>query len=222
MTDPELCVPEQTDRETLGAFAARAVRLRSDALVRLRGRPGDGRPGDAETDTVEAWVATPFDALVTRTVAGTVAPTDVTVPGNELLAAVTVAGGRVMSPGQVRDMYWQSELPRGQGWHVLEELPARVVSDLAEKGANLARENLGPRGTPPTSLLDQTVLTVHEDGREVTIPMRCLFAMSGMGFLGGDVDSDTVRVRATDSWLRLDARYGAVVRRRRALLPLLT
>src|SRR5699024_7141323 len=106
--------------------------------------------------------------------------------------------------------------------HTIEELPARVVSDLAEKGGNLARENLGPRGTPPTSLLDQTVLTVHDADREVTIPMRCLFAMSGMGFLGGDADSGTGRVRVTDSWLRLDARYGAVVRRRRALLPLLT
>jgi len=217
VSEPELTVPEQADRETLGAFAARAVRLSSDALIRLRGRPGDGG-----TNTVEAWVATPFDALVTRTVAGTVVPTDTTVPGNELLAAVTVAGGRVMNPGQPRDLYWKSELPRGQGWHTIEELPARVVSDLAEKGGNLARENLGPRGTPPTSLLDQTVLTVHDADREVTIPMRCLFAMSGMGFLGGDADSETVRVRVTDSWLRLDARYGAVVRRRRALLPLLT
>jgi hypothetical protein len=54
----------------------------------------------------------------------------------------------------------------------------------------------------------------------VKVPMRCLFALSGMGFLA-DGDDDTVRVTATDSWLRLDARYGAVSRRRHALLPLL-
>lgn len=217
MSNPELTIPDSADRDTLGAFAARAVRLRSDALVRLR-----TGTGDAASTRLEAWVATPFDALVTRTVTGTVTTGDATVSGNELLAALTVAGGPVMDLGPAQDMYWQSGLPGGQGWHTLEELPARVVSDLAEKGAGLAQENLGPRGTPPTSLLDQTVLTVHEDDREVGIPMRCLFALSGMGFLDSDVDADTVRVRATDSWLRLDARYGAVVRRRKALLPLLT
>jgi hypothetical protein len=47
--------------------------------------------------------------------------------------------------------------------------------------------------------------------------MRCLFALSGMGFL---TDTGTVKVTATDAWLRLDAHYGAVVRSRRALLPL--
>jgi hypothetical protein len=41
-----------------------------------------------------------------------------------------------------------------------------------------------------------------------------------MGFLGKTA-AETVRVWATDSWLRLDARYGAVLRRRRAVLPLL-
>jgi len=43
-----------------------------------------------------------------------------------------------------------------------------------------------------------------------------------MGFLGGDgAGDDTVRVSATGAWLRLDARYGAVVRRRTLTLPLL-
>jgi hypothetical protein len=79
---------------------------------------------------------------------------------------------------------------------------------------------VGPHGTPPASLLDQTVLTVTGDGLEVKIPMRCLFAMSGMGFLGSG-DAEHVRITATDAWLRIDARFGAVVRRRHALLPLL-
>ena len=48
--------------------------------------------------------------------------------------------------------------------------------------------------------------------------LRCLFALSGMGFVGGEGD---VRVSATAAWLRLDAHYGAVVRRRTLTLPLL-
>ena len=69
--------------------------------------------------------------------------------------------------------------------------------------------------------MDQAVLTVSGEAVEVKVQMRCLFAMSGMGFVDADLAEDVVRVSATDSWLRLDARYGAIVRRRHALLPLL-
>jgi hypothetical protein len=65
------------------------------------------------------------------------------------------------------------------------------------------------------------VLTVSSDGMEIKVPLRCLFAMSGMGFLGNEGPDEQVRVTATDSWLRIDAKFGAVVRRRHALLPLL-
>jgi hypothetical protein len=121
------------------------------------------------------------------------------------------------------DMQWRSALPPQAHWQVVEQLPAKVVSDLTDRGLEVARENVGPNGTPPASLLDQTVLTVTGDGLEVKIPMRCLFAMSGMGFLGSgsNLDEEQVRVTATDAWLRIDARFGAVVRRRHALLPLL-
>ena len=100
-------------------------------------------------------------------------------------------------------------------------MPVRIVSELTDRGVVLARDNVGPQGTPPASLMDQTVLTVSGGGAEVEIPMRCLFALSGMGFVDSSVRGDVVRVRATGSWLRLDARYGAVLRRRQALLPLL-
>ena len=50
------------------------------------------------------------------------------------------------------------------------------------------------------------------------MPLRCLFALSGMGFVDPDGE---VRVSATGAWLRLDAHYGAVVRRRTLTLPLL-
>ena len=209
---PELRIPDPADRETLGAFVARAVRLDGMTAVRLRQR-GDG--------VVEAWTATPFDVLATRAVAGSITPGDVTVSGNELLATLTVAGGERMDPGPARDLLWHGELPPSGRWRFVDELPAAVVSDLADRGVTLARDNAGPHGTPPASLMDQAVLTVTGSELEVKVQMRCLFALSGMGFLDSGVADDIVRVTATDSWLRLDARYGAVIRRRHALLPLL-
>ncbi|MBK1786361.1 hypothetical protein [Prauserella cavernicola] len=210
----ELYIPDPADRETLGAFIARAVRLDGNAVIRLRSRG----PG-----VLEAWAATPFDVLVTRAVEGEVTPSDVSVSGSELLAALTVTPGERMDPGPPRDLLWRSELPAqgGGGWQQVDTLPAAVVADLADRGVELARENVGPQGTPPASLMDQTVLTVSGGSFEIKVPMRCLFALSGMGFVDTSVADDVVRVTATDSWLRLDARYGAVLRRRHALLPLL-
>lgn len=204
-------MPDAADRDDLGAFVARSVRLDQAAVVRLRNRGA----------MVEAWVATPFDVLATRTVRGAATPADVTVSGNELLAALAVVGGERLDPGPPKDLMWRAALPPGDGWQVVDELPVRIVSDLADKGIEVARRNPGPRGSAPTSLLDQHVLTVSGSGLAVKVPMRCLFALSGMGFLAPDTDDETVRVTATDSWLRLDARYGAVLRRRHALLPLL-
>jgi hypothetical protein len=116
---------------------------------------------------------------------------------------------------------WHAELPVGGEWRQVDDLPVRVVAELTDQGVALARDNAGPHGTPPASLMDQTVLTVAGEGLEVKIPMRCLFALSGMGFVDSSIPDDVVRVTATSSWLRLDARYGAVLRRRQALLPLL-
>jgi hypothetical protein len=212
-TVPELTLTDPSERADLGAFVARAVRLEAGTAVRLRAREG-GR--------VDAWVATPFDVLATRTVHGEVSPTDVTVSGNELLAALSVARDERVNPGPPQDLLWRSALPPAQGWSEVDRLPAKVVADLADRGIGVARENVGPHGTPPASLLDQTVLTVSGDRLEVKVPLRCLFAMAGMGFLGaGSEGQETLRVTATDAWLRIDAPYGAIVRRRHALLPLL-
>ncbi|TCO50712.1 hypothetical protein [Actinocrispum wychmicini] len=210
---PELTFGDPQERDDLGAFVARAVRLDGDAVVRLRAR-GAG-------EFIDAWVATPFDVLATRTVRGSLQPGDVTVSANELLAALAIVRGDTVDPGRPQDMMWRSALPPGQGWQVIDQLPAEVVSSLADRGLTVARENPGPHGTPPASLLDQTVLTVSADGMEIKVPLRCLFAMSGMGFLGNESPDERVRVTATDAWLRIDARFGAVVRRRHALLPLL-
>lgn len=208
----ELRIADREDRETLGAFVARAVRLDGQAFVRLRQR-NDGM--------VEAWTATPFDVLATRAVTGCITTSDITVSGNELLAALTVAGGEVMDPGPPRDMMWHSEIPASDRWQLVDDVPVATVSELADRGVTLARDNAGPHGNPPASLLDQAVLTVSGGDLEIKVQMRCLFALSGMGFLDSSIGEDKVRVVATDSWMRLDARYGAVVKRRHALLPLL-
>ncbi|HJQ45507.1 MAG TPA: hypothetical protein VJ870_04155 [Amycolatopsis sp.] len=211
----ELRVADTSDRETLAAFVARAVRLDGQCVVRLRNRGAEDDP------VVEAWVTTPFEVLATRAVHGEVRPNDVTVSGGELLAALTVARGETMDPGPPRDLMWHAELPIGGRWQVVDDVPVRVVSELTDRGVALARDNAGPHGTPPASLMDQPVLTVSGAGIEVKIPMRSLFALSGMGFVDSSIPDDVVRVTATGSWLRLDARYGAVLRRRQALLPLL-
>ena len=215
---PELTLVDKVERDDLGAFVARAVRLDGQCVVRLRRRDSD------QHDRLDAWVSTPFDVLATRTVRGTISPSDVTVSGNGLLAGLAVARDDVIDPGAVLDMQWRSALPPTQHWQQVDKLPASVVAEVADRGIAVARENAGPQGTPPASLLDQTVLTVSGDGLDVKIPLRCLFALSGMGFLStpDDVDPDEqVKVTATDAWLRIDARFGAVVRRRHALLPLL-
>ncbi len=208
----ELVFADPSERDDLGAFVARAVRLDQQGIVRLRNR------GD---DRVEAWAATPFDVLATRTVAGSATPADVAVAGSELLAGLAILRGDRVDPGVSKDLMWRSALPPADGWKQVDNLPVTVMAELADQGVAVAKENAGPHGTPPASLLDQTVLTVSGSGLDVKIPLRCLFALSGMGFLGAGDDGGNVRVTATDSWLRIDARFGAVVRRRHALLPLL-
>lgn len=208
-----LTVPDPAERSDLGAFVARVVRLDQMATVRLRAAGG----------RISAWASTPFDVLATRSVHGTLEPADVTVPAAGLLTALAVERAETVDPGS--GGLWQGELPPDVGWVPVDEVPAAELEALTERGLAVARENAGPLG-PPASLLDQTVLTVTAaSGPAVKVPLRCLFALSGMGFLGdtslGDTSGGPVRVSATGTWMRIDARYGAVVRRRLTALPLL-
>ncbi len=211
-----LHIPDADERGDLGAFIARVVRLDPAATARLRAGMTLG------AETVTAWASTPFDVLATRTVHGRVDPADVTVPANALLTALAVERSATVDPGA--GGIWAGDLPPETGWSPVDVVPAAEIDALAERGLALARENAGPLG-PPASLLDQTVLTVSAAaGPTVKVPLRCLFALSGMGFLGDggtEADDGSVRVSATGAWLRLDARYGAVVRRRTLTLPLL-
>ncbi len=184
------------------------------ALVRLRNSPS--RP-ERTDPRLQLWATTPFDALVTRSVSGSVDPPDLTVHAANLLPGIAVARVGDVDPGPVVDALWRTQLPPLSGWSLVETVPADVVGALITTGTDAARENVSPAGGTASSLLDQQVLTVSGAGYTVPIPMRCLFALSGMGFAA----EGPIRVYATDAWVRLDATFGAVVRRRHSLLPLL-
>jgi hypothetical protein len=197
------------NRADLTAFVERAARLDPAAVIRLRGRSGG---------LVAAWAATGFDVLASRVVAGTLRPDDLSVGADELahgLAAADSSG--YVSPGFPMDSAWRGALPPDSGFAHLDDVPARLMLDLAQRGAQLAKEHGSAQG-PPVSLLDQEVIRVSSADASVGVPMRCVFALTAMGFLPQSaeaVDADEiVRVRTLPAWLRIDARFGSVYRRR--------
>jgi hypothetical protein len=202
LTDP-------ANREDLATFAERAMRLDDAAVIRLRQRP-DG--------LLAAFVATGFDVLASRVVEGVVNPPDLSVGANTLAAGLRVVGrDGYVEPGFALDSAWRGVLPPDSGFVHLDDVPARVVLDLAQRGGALAKEHSSDHG-PPASLLDQEVVAVRSGEDSVGIPMRCVFALTAMGFLpqrGSAVsDDEIVRVRVSPTWLRIDARFGSVYRRR--------
>ncbi|WP_019928846.1 hypothetical protein [Nocardia sp. BMG111209] len=216
---PTLSVHDPAERENLATFAGHAVRLDPAAVIRLR------RRGE---HYVSAWAATGFEVLAVRTVVGELAPDDITVAGDVLLSSLSgPAAGAPIDLGYSMDSAWRTSLPPVSGFAHVEDVPARSLIELAERGAEVAAEHAGGHG-PPASLLDQMVLTVTNGEDRVEVPMRVVFALTAMDFIphGGDrTDSrripadEIVRVRSTTAWLRLDARYGSVARRRAGAGP---
>ena len=196
-------------RADLAAFAERAARLDAATVVRLRTRS----PGE-----FTAWAATGLDVLASRVVAGIVRPDDLSVGADELargLAAVDSTG--YVNPGFPMDSAWRGALPPDSGFAHLDDVPARLMLDLAQRGAQLAKEHSSAQG-PPVSLLDQEVIQVSSAEGSVGVPMRCVFALTAMGFLPQSSEAvgadEIVRVRVLPTWLRIDARFGSVYRRR--------
>ncbi len=196
-------------RADLAAFAERAARLDAATVVRLRTRS----PGE-----FTAWAATGLDVLASRVVAGIVRPDDLSVGADELvrgLSAVDSTG--YVNPGFPMDSAWRGALPPDSGFAHLDDVPARLMLDLAQRGGQLAKEHSSAQG-PPVSLLDQEVIQVSSAEDSVGVPMRCVFALTAMGFLPQSseaIDADEiVRVRVLPAWLRIDARFGSVYRRR--------
>ena len=204
-----LRIPDPAQRSDLAVFAEHAIRLDPAAVIRLRLR-ADGLLG--------AWLATGFDVLACRVVAGTVSPRDVTYGADQLLRGLgTGDDGDVdgtVDAGLPMDSAWRGALPPETGFVHVDDVPAAVLADLARQGADLAREHAQAQG-PPVSLLDSEVVEVSGAGRQVAVSMRCVLAMSAMGFLAPDGAGDeVVRVRTSGAWLRIDARFGSVLRRR--------
>ncbi len=204
MTDqPGLWIEDASHRHDLSVFAERARSLEDAAVVRLRMR-SDGLLG--------AWVATGFDVVAARVVAGVMRPADMTFAADQLVAGLR-SGDAHVDTGYRMDSAWRGALPPETGFVHLDDVPAAVVADLARSGADLAREH-GGHG-PPASLLDQEVLHVSGGGDSVAVPMRCVLALAAMRFIPENPDAgEVVRVRTSPSWMRIDARYGSVARRR--------
>ncbi len=208
-TERGVWLSDPAHRADLAAFVDRALRLDEAAVIRLRKRT----PG-----LLTAWVATGFDVLASRVVAGIIRPDDLSVAADELargLAAMDPAG--YVNPGFAMDSAWRGALPPESGFAHIDDVPARVMLDLAQQGARLAKEHSSSHG-PPASLLDQEVVRVDSAEESVGLPMRCVFALTAMGFLPQSADAvdadEIIRVRALPTWLRVDARFGSVYRRR--------
>lgn len=205
MSPPVLAVPDAAEREALAVFCGRVVRLDPLAVIRLRVLDGH----------VEAWAPTPFEALAAHTVTGTVTPGDVTVTGSDLLAALSILGGPSVEAGTRCDERWRAPLPGDASWTVVGELPVADANALAEEGIAAGE-------------LDRPSLTLTADGVDgatVTVPLRCLVALAGLGLLvTGDDAAGTLRVSVGGSsrhdWVRVAVPGGAVVRRRRPSLTL--
>jgi hypothetical protein len=203
---PESVAAQRAD---LATFVERAARLDAAAVIRLRARPNG---------TLTAWTATGLDVLASRVVTGVVRPDDLSVGADGLargLAAVDDSG--FVNPGFPMDSAWRGALPPESGFVHLDDVPVRLLLDLAERGAELAKEHGSAQG-PPVSLLDQEVIRVSSADVSVGVPMRCVFALTAMGFLPQSPEAvdagEIVRVRMSKGWLRIDARFGSVYRRR--------
>ncbi|OBB15207.1 hypothetical protein A5761_13895 [Mycolicibacterium setense] len=222
MTAPErgLWIDDPRDRADLATFVERALRLDDAAVVRLRDRTGGQERSDRGIGTggaFVAWVATGLEVLAGRVVTGRIRPSDLCAGADALVTGLSTATDGYVDPGFPMDSAWRGGLPPEDGFVHLDDIPARVMLDLAQQGGALAREHSSAHG-PPASLLDQEVIAVSAGDDSVGVPMRCVFALTAMGFLpptGNEVsEQEIVRVRAHPSWLRIDARFGSVYRRR--------
>jgi len=205
-TDRGITIADAVQRSDLAAFVERALRLDDAAVIRLR-RRGDG--------LVAAWVNTGFDVLAVRVVAGHLGPADLSCGADQLTRGLrdADASGHV-EPGYAMDSAWRGVLPPDTGFTHLDDVPAAVLVDLARRGVELARDHGSAHG-PPASLLDQDVLEVSAGATMVAVPMRCVFALTAMGFVPESPSAEEiVRVRVLPAWLRIDARFGSVFRRR--------
>ncbi|OFS20372.1 hypothetical protein [Corynebacterium sp. HMSC04H06] len=189
----------------LQVLVSRAVGVDGGCSVRLR---------QLTEHQVDVFVTTPFEVVVSRRVEGK-ASRDGAVVSAYLLQQELLkhnAAGK-LELGPARDPVWPGALPPMDGFRLLDHLPVEVVRELADAGQALARQFSGPLG-PPSSLMNQTVVTVEGHGKQVEVPMRMIFACTSLGLIPGfSAPTDVprhLRVAAKGRWVRLDAPFGTV------------
>lgn len=211
-TERGVWITDAAHRNDLAVFAERARRLDDAAVIRLRTRADH---------LVGAWVATGFDVLAARVVAGRIRPADLSCAADTFVRGLSAADeSGFVDPGYPMDSGWRGVLPPETGFIHLEDVPVSELIELARRGADLARDHGSAHG-PPASLLDQEVLQVGTGSAGVGVPMRCVLALAAMRFLPENAPEisagsgpEIVRIRALPAWLRIDARFGSVFRRR--------
>lgn len=185
----------------LTSLVGRATGLDASASARFRMR------GDQSLDV---FVTTPFEVLASRRIEGTISRDGAVVAATDLLAALQNGSSEV---GQARDANWPGAMPPQEGFKLVDSLPVTVVRQLADEGQELTRQFSGPLG-PPTSLLNQTVITVEGDDASVEIPMRMVFTCTALGLIPGFAAPIEVprhlRVSTASRWVRIDSPYGSV------------
>ena len=188
-----------------GAFVARLLRLDPAGVVRLRAA-GEAR--------VALWAQLPFDALVTRVVAGSVSVDDATVAARALMTTLRL--GRTTLPPRL-DERWRWSLPP-HGGEVVEALPAGTVRQLAAAAERTVRSaGVGGRGERAVrdALLGHVAVVVHPTVMTSTverleIPQRLVQAVVRMGFLrpAASAEEPPVRVVVAGRYVGLAAEYG--------------
>lgn len=187
----------------LQALLARAVGIDSGASVRFR---------QLDKNTVDVFVTTPFEVMVSRRVQGVAGRDGATVGAQDLLGALTDNHAEI---GPARDASWPGSLPPAHGFTPVDDIPVTVVRQLADQGQALARQFSGPLG-PPSSLMDQEVISVEGNGQTAQIPMRTIFTCTSLGLIPGFSAPDHIprhlRVSVNGRWTRVDAPFGTVYR----------
>ncbi|MET9325695.1 hypothetical protein [Tsukamurella sp. NPDC003166] len=206
MSDRRLTVSGASRRSNLAAFVTRLLRTDDSAVIRVRRR---------DEQHVEVWGRTGFGVLAVRVLTGAVAPESLVCSAatvlDSLRAAPSDEGGYV-DVGFALDSAWRGALPPVAGFAHIDEVPAQALRAVAARGVEVGREAGGPAG-PPASLLDSEVISVSSGETTVPIALRTAFALEAMGFAADGAD-EPVRVSASATWVRVDARYGSLYQRR--------
>ncbi len=216
MSDRRLTVAGAGPRANLAAFVTRLLRTDDSAVIRVRRR---------DDERVEVWGRTGFGVLAVRVLTGSVAPESLVCSAATVLDSLREdpAGERQNAGGYVDvgfalDSAWRGALPPTTGFAHVDDVPAQALRAVAARGVEVGRESGGPAG-PPASLLDSEVVSVSGEGVAVPILLRTAFALEAMGFAADGAD-EPVRVSASATWVRIDARYGSLYQRRESGLGL--